>query len=169
MNTTKMSPESTMTQPDKQWREVSTTETDLNTTKSALTVSQDAAICPVRFRSQWGARSKRSASREIAGHLQAALLGRAMGRPVRTIHKDGVEETVPRRLSICHRSVGSAVFVFFANGRRGLFRVEQGAVVYTLSSSGKSALRHSHRFGRKSDNREAPVSVLNRENSRGLE
>src|SRR5260221_3413889 len=45
MNTTKMSPESTMTQPDKQWREVSTTETDLNTTQSALTVSQDAAIC----------------------------------------------------------------------------------------------------------------------------
>jgi hypothetical protein len=47
MNTTKMSQEIKMDEAgtDKQWREVSTMEKDLNTMKSALTFSQRVAIC----------------------------------------------------------------------------------------------------------------------------
>jgi hypothetical protein len=47
MNTTKMSQEIKKDEDgtDKQWREVSTMERDLNTIKSALTVSQRGAIC----------------------------------------------------------------------------------------------------------------------------
>ena len=47
MNTTKMSQEIKIAEggTDKQGREVSTMEKDLNTMKSALTVSQRVAIC----------------------------------------------------------------------------------------------------------------------------
>src|SRR5258707_15335100 len=84
-----------------------------------------------------------------------------MGHPVRAVDKDRLESAVPRRLSICPCSATRTVLVLFADERRGVLRIEQGADVYSLSSAGKSALRDSHRFGRKSDNRQASVNVPN--------
>src|SRR3989442_9777483 len=82
-----------------------------------------------------------------------------MGHPVRAVDKDCLESAVPRRLSICPCSATRTVFVLFADERRGIFRVAPGADVYSLSSAGKSALRDSHRFGRKSDNRQEAIST----------
>ena len=62
-----------------------------------------------------------------------------------------LESAVPRRLPICPCSATRTVLVLFADERRGIFRVAPGADFYSLSSAGKSALRDSHRFGRKSD------------------
>src|SRR5438552_14453188 len=82
-----------------------------------------------------------------------------MGHPVRAVSKNRLESALPRRLSICPGSATRAVLVLFADERRGIFRFEPGADVYSLSPAGKSALRDSHRFGRKSDHRQASVSV----------
>src|SRR6266404_588539 len=96
---------------------------------------------PVLVGSERRTRGERPAPIKIAGYIQAALLGRTMGHPVRTVYKDGLEAAVPRRLSICPGPADSTVSVLFADGRRGVFRVEQGADVYSLSAAGKSALR----------------------------
>src|SRR5437867_2059021 len=85
-----------------------------------------------------------------------------MGQPVRAVYKDRLESAVPRRLSICPCSATRIVLVLFADERCGIFRVAQGAVIYTLSCAGKSALRDSHGFGRKSNNRQASVSACSR-------
>src|SRR2546425_12894439 len=82
-----------------------------------------------------------------------------MGHPVRAVYKDCLESALPGRLSICPCSATRTVLVLFADERRGIFRVAPGADVYSLSSVGKSALRDSHRFGRKSDNGQVSVSV----------
>src|SRR5882724_11020111 len=71
-----------------------------------------------------------------------------MGPPVRAVHKERLESTVPRRISICPCSATRTIPVLFADERRGIFRVAPGADVYSLSSAGKSALRDSHRLGR---------------------
>src|SRR5213596_2728846 len=80
-----------------------------------------------------------------------------MGHPVRAVDKDRLEEAVPRRLFICPCSATRTVLVLFADERRGIFRVEPGADLYTLSAAGKSTLRDSHHLGRKSDNRQASL------------
>src|SRR5258705_13729504 len=92
-----------------------------------------------------------------------------MGRPVRDAFKDRLELVVPLRLSVCPGSAGSPVSDFPADERRGVFRIEPGAEVHGLSSAGEFAVRDSHRFGRKSDNRQASVSIPTRENLRGSE
>src|SRR5438034_9696493 len=91
-----------------------------------------------------------------------------MGHPVRAIYKDRLESAVPRRLSICPCSATRTVLVLFADERRGVFRFAPGADVYSLSSAGKSALRDSYRFGRKSDNRQASLSVPNEGEHQGI-
>src|SRR5438876_11695260 len=80
-----------------------------------------------------------------------------MGHPVRVVYKERLAAAVPRRLFICPCSATRTVLVLFADERRGIFRVEPGADLYTLSAAGKSTLRDSHRLGRKSDNREASL------------
>jgi hypothetical protein len=90
---------------------------------------------------------------EVAGYIQAALLGRTMGPPVRAVYQDRLESTVPRRISIRPCSPTRTILVFFADERRGIFRVAAGADVYSLSSAGKSALRDSHRLDRQGHHR----------------
>ncbi len=85
--------------------------------------------------------------------------GGLWGSPVRAVHKDGLEAPLPHRLFICPCSATRAVLVLFADERRGIFRVEPGAVVYRLSPVGKSALRDSYRFGCQGDHKDASVSV----------
>src|SRR5207253_1061478 len=54
-----------------------------------------------------------------------------------------------------------AVYYLPADERRGVFRASAGrAKVHALPAAGKSALRDHHRFGRKGDNREEAVSIL---------
>src|SRR5207247_5744689 len=88
-----------------------------------------------------------------------------MGHPVRTIYEDCLEEAVPRRLFICPCSATRTVLVLSADERRGIFRVEPGADLYTLSAAVKSTLRDSHRLVRKSDNRQASVRGRTSEDS----
>src|SRR5258706_7811095 len=76
-----------------------------------------------------------------------------MGPTVRAVYKDRLESAVPRRISICPCSAARTVLVLFADERRGIFRVAPGADVYSLSSAGKSALRDSHRLGRRGHHR----------------
>src|SRR4051812_15806375 len=84
-----------------------------------------------------------------------------MGAPVRAVYKARLESALPRRLFICRCSATRAVPVLFADRRGGIFWVAARADVYSLSSGGKSALRDSHRFGRKSDNRQTSVKRIN--------
>src|SRR5947207_4402576 len=82
-----------------------------------------------------------------------------MGHPVRAVYKDRLESALSGRLFICPCSATRTVLVLFADERRGIFRVEPGADVYTLSAAGKSALRDSCRFGCQGDHRDAFVSL----------
>ena len=95
---------------------------------------------------------------EPAGYIQAALLGRAVGYPVRAFYRDRLEATVPLRSSILPRAGAGAVHNLPADEWRGVFRASAGrADVRSLPAAGKSAVRDSHRFGSNGDNREEAV------------
>ena len=71
-------------------------------------------------------RGKGSGLLEIAGYLQAALLGRAVGYPVRAVYKERLEAAVPLRSAILPRSGAGAVSDLPADERRGVFRASAG-------------------------------------------
>src|SRR5262249_46754898 len=112
---------------------------------------------PVCIRYKRETRGRRAGPLEIAGPIPAALLGRAMGDPVRRVHKARLESPLSRRLFVRPSSAGGAVPVLFTQSRRGVLRVEQGADVYTLSAAGKPAFRDCHCFGRTSDHWQASI------------
>ena len=59
---------------------------------------------------------------QIAGYIPAALLGRAVGYPVRALYKDLLEAAVPLRSAILPRAGAGAVYHLPADERRGVFR-----------------------------------------------
>src|SRR6266404_871770 len=78
----------------------------------------------------------------------AALLGRAMGHPIRSLYKDRLEPALPLWCPLLPRSNPGDVSVLPTDERRGVFRTQAGrANVPALRGAGKSALRDSHRFG----------------------
>ena len=98
---------------------------------------------------------------QIAGYIQAAVLGRALGYPVRALYQDRLEPALPVRSSIFPRTGAGAVFNLPADGRCRIFRASAGrANVHSLPGAGKSALRDNHRFGRQGDNRKGTVNIL---------
>ena len=83
-----------------------------------------------------------------------------MGHPIRSLYKDRLEPALPLRSYILPRSNPGDVSVLPADERRGVFRTEAGrADVHGLLVARKRAVRDNHRFGRKGDNREKPVSI----------
>ena len=100
-------------------------------------------------------RSKGPDLLEIAGYIQAALLGGAVGYTVRALNKDRLESPIPLRSAILPRAGAGAVYHLLADGRRRLFRASTGrSEVCSLPAAGKSALWDNHRFDRKGDHRE---------------
>jgi hypothetical protein len=103
---------------------------------------------------------KRAGLPEIAGNIQAALLGRAVGYSVRASHKGCLEAAVPLRSSLFPRAGAGVVHDLPADERRGVFRASAGAEVHALPAAGKSAVRDNHRSGRKGDYWEEAVSTV---------
>ena len=150
-------------------------EKDMNTMNSALTVSQRAAICFAA--GVIGALAVVLCSYVLFGLGLSAALGVNAPLPLKSpdIYKPlfwgglwGVLfglfiKTAWNRLYLVGflyvlAPLARTVLVLLADERCGIFRVAPGADVYSLSSAGKSALRDSHRFGRKGDNRQASLS-----------
>jgi len=98
---------------------------------------------------------------EVARFIQAALLGRAVGYPLRALYKDCLDAALPLRSSILPRAAAGVVFNLPTDERRRVFRTSAGrADIHSLPAAGKSAVRNNHRFGRKGDNRDEAVSLL---------
>src|SRR5262249_62244456 len=96
---------------------------------------------------------------QIAGYLPAALLGRAVGHPVRTLDKSCLVLPVPFRPSLLPRAGAGAISVFLAKKRRGVFRAQAGTEVGDLPAAGQSAVRDNHRSGGEVDHRREAVSI----------
>src|SRR5262245_2048823 len=104
-------------------------------------------------------RSKGPGLLEVARYLQAALLGWAVGYPVRAVHKGRLDAALPFWSSVFPRAGAGALSDLPADWRRGVFRASgRWAEVHTLLAAGKSALRDNHRLGRKVDYRQQAVS-----------
>src|SRR5262249_39185226 len=89
---------------------------------------------------------------QIAGDLQAALLGGAVGYPLLALVRCRLGAPVPFRLSLLSLARAGAVSDFPADERRGVFRASAGrAEVHRLPAADQSAVRDHHRFGRKAD------------------
>src|ERR1700730_18074071 len=114
----------------------------------------------VSFGGQRDARGDDRRFLEVSGYIQAALLGRALGHPVRAVREGRLEPAVPRRLSLCPGSATRAVPVLLADQRRGILRIAPRADVYSLSSAGESALRDSHRPRRQGHHRTKALTAL---------
>src|SRR5262245_36072709 len=77
---------------------------------------------PVRVGGQRKTRRDGAGRPEIPGRLQAALLGRAVGDPVRAPDRGGVDASVRLRFPLLPRADAGAVPVLPAQERRGLVR-----------------------------------------------
>src|SRR2546422_10114493 len=113
---------------------------------------------PVWVGDQLSTRSKGPDSFEVAGYIQAAFLGRAVGHPVWAPHRGRLEIAIPVRLSIRPSAAVGSVSDLPAPGRRGVLRASPGADIHALPAAGESALRDNHRFGCQGDHREASVA-----------
>ena len=84
-----------------------------------------------------------------------------MGHSIRSLYKDRLEPALPLWYPLLPRSNPGDVSVLPADERRGVFRTEAGrADVHGLLVARKRAVRDNHYFGRKGDNREEAVSIL---------
>src|SRR5439155_186410 len=113
---------------------------------------------PVRVGAKRETRGKGADLIQIAGYIPAALLGRAVGDPVRALVRCCLDAPVRVRLSLLPRAGAGAVPDFSADERGGIFRAAAGrADVHDLPAAGEAAVRDYHCLGRNGDQRAEAV------------